>query len=42
MMDKLIADGTLTGYGAFTNLIHQEGEPTPRHLVYGQRLKAIY
>jgi hypothetical protein len=28
LMDKLIADGTLTGYGAFTNLIHQEGEPT--------------
>jgi len=27
-MDKLVADGTLTGYGAFTNLIHQEGEPT--------------
>jgi hypothetical protein len=28
LMDKLIGDGTLTGYGAFTNLIHQEGEPT--------------
>lgn len=28
LMDKLVADGTLTGYGAFTNLIHQEGEPT--------------
>jgi hypothetical protein len=28
LMDKLISDGTLTGYGAFTNLIHQEGEPT--------------
>jgi hypothetical protein len=28
LMDKLIADGTLTGYGAYTNLIHQEGEPT--------------
>lgn len=27
-MDKLVADGTLTGYGSFTNLIHQEGEPT--------------
>lgn len=28
LMDKLVADGTITGYGAFTNLIHQEGEPT--------------
>jgi len=28
LMDKLVSDGTLTGYGAFTNLIHQEGEPT--------------
>ena len=28
LMDKLIANGTLTAYGAFTNLIHQEGEPT--------------
>lgn len=28
LMDKLVANGTLTGYGAFTNLIHQEGEPT--------------
>lgn len=28
LMEKLIADGTLTGYGAFENLIHQEGEPT--------------
>lgn len=28
MMDKLVSDGTLIGYGAFTNLIHQEGEPT--------------
>ncbi|MBV8569280.1 MAG: hypothetical protein JO319_01595, partial [Acidobacteriaceae bacterium] len=28
LMDKLISDGTLTGYGSFTNLIHQEGEPT--------------
>lgn len=28
LMDKLVADGTLTGYGEFTNLIHQEGEPT--------------
>jgi hypothetical protein len=28
LMDKLLSDGTLTGYGAFTNLIHQEGEPT--------------
>lgn len=28
LLDKLVSDGTLTGYGAFTNLIHQEGEPT--------------
>jgi hypothetical protein len=28
LMEKLISDGTLTGYGAYTNLIHQEGEPT--------------
>jgi hypothetical protein len=28
LMDKLVADGTLTGYGAYTNLIHQDGEPT--------------
>jgi hypothetical protein len=28
LMDKLLADGTLTGYGAFTNLLHQDGEPT--------------
>jgi hypothetical protein len=28
LLDKLIADGTLIGYGAYTNLIHQEGEPT--------------
>jgi hypothetical protein len=28
LLDKLIADGTLIGYGAHTNLIHQEGEPT--------------
>jgi hypothetical protein len=28
LMDKLVADGTLTSYGAYTNLIHQEGEPT--------------
>jgi hypothetical protein len=28
LMDKLVSDGTLTSYGAFTNLIHQEGEPT--------------
>ena len=27
-LDKLVADGTLVGYGAYTNLIHQEGEPT--------------
>jgi hypothetical protein len=28
VLDKLVADGILTGYGAYTNLIHQEGEPT--------------
>ncbi len=28
MSPDLVADGTLTGYGAYTNLIHQEGEPT--------------
>lgn len=28
LMDKLVADGTLTGYGAYTNLLHQEGEAT--------------
>ncbi len=28
LMDKLVADGTLIGYGSFVNLIHQEGEPT--------------
>ncbi|MGA9391952.1 MAG: hypothetical protein WBV69_16080 [Candidatus Sulfotelmatobacter sp.] len=28
LLDKLVADGTIIGYGAYTNLIHQEGEPT--------------
>jgi hypothetical protein len=28
ILDKLVADGTLVGYGAYTNLIHQEGNPT--------------
>ncbi|MGA7909385.1 MAG: hypothetical protein WCA16_18405 [Candidatus Sulfotelmatobacter sp.] len=28
LLDKLVADGTLVGYGAYTNLIHQEGQPT--------------
>lgn len=28
LMDKLVANGTITSYGEFTNLIHQEGEPT--------------
>jgi hypothetical protein len=28
LMEKLVADGTLVSYGDFTNLIHQEGEPT--------------
>lgn len=28
VLDKLVADGTLVGYGSYVNLIHQEGEPT--------------
>ena len=28
VLDKLVADGTIIGYGSYTNLIHQEGEPT--------------
>ncbi len=28
LLDKLVADGTIVGYGAYTNLIHQEGQPT--------------
>jgi len=28
MMDKLVADGTLTSYGDFSVLLHQEGQPT--------------
>ena len=28
VLDKLVADGTLIGYGSYTNIIHQEGEPT--------------
>jgi len=28
MLDKLIADGTLTGYGTFESVIHHEGQPT--------------
>lgn len=28
LMDKLVADGTLTGYGEFMNMIHAEGGPT--------------
>ena len=28
LMDKLVADGTLIGYGSYVNLIHQEGQPT--------------
>jgi len=27
-MDKLVADGTITSYGDFSNLLHQEGQPT--------------
>ncbi len=28
LLDKLVADGILTGYGAYSHLIHTEGEPT--------------
>ncbi|MGH9611807.1 MAG: hypothetical protein ACRD4P_01855 [Bryobacteraceae bacterium] len=28
LIDKLVGDGKLTGYGAYTNLLHQEGEAT--------------
>jgi len=28
LMDKLVANGTIVGYGAYQNLIHQEGVPT--------------
>jgi hypothetical protein len=28
LLDKFIADGTITSYGEFMNLVHQEGEPT--------------
>jgi hypothetical protein len=28
VLDKLVADGTIIGYGSYVNLIHQEGEPT--------------
>ena len=28
IMDKLMADGTIVGYGWFKNLVHQEGSPT--------------
>ena len=28
LYDKLVADGTIVSYGAYTNLIHQEGQPT--------------
>jgi hypothetical protein len=28
VMDKLVADGTITGYGWFRNLVHAEGAPT--------------
>lgn len=27
-MDQLVADGTITGYGDFSVLLHQEGQPT--------------
>lgn len=27
-LDKFVADGTITGYGEFVNLVHQEGQPT--------------
>lgn len=28
LLDKLVADGTITGYGSYSYLIHTEGEPT--------------
>src|SRR5215472_13825405 len=28
LMEKMVADGSIIGYGTFTSLIHQEGEPT--------------
>jgi hypothetical protein len=28
LMEKLVADGVLVGYGTYVNVIHQEGEPT--------------
>jgi hypothetical protein len=28
LLDKLVADGTITGYGAYSELIHQENGPT--------------
>jgi hypothetical protein len=28
LFDKLLADGTIVGYGSFKNLVHQEGSPT--------------
>lgn len=28
LFDKMIADGTITSYGTFKNLVHQEGAPT--------------
>src|SRR3954453_7644808 len=28
LFEKLVADGTLTGYGSYSYLIHTEGEPT--------------
>jgi hypothetical protein len=28
MLEKLVANSTLIGYGVYTNLLHQEGEPT--------------
>jgi hypothetical protein len=28
LLDKFIADGTITSYGEFMNLVHQEGQPT--------------
>lgn len=28
LMEKLMADGTIVNYASFTNLLHQEGEPT--------------
>ena len=42
LLDKLVANGTLTGYGAFTNLIHQEGAPTHGSWFQAESLANIF